>query len=141
VITYGDFTSSPNNDCPAPDAPTSLTLSGLQASPDGVASITLCLRHPDQLDGQTVALDDGDQILIADLAADLGDCRVRYDGSQPSTAAIRFEGVCGDGTDPAGYAVALSGSFGGTRSCEGDGGTTEEPVTVTLDGRAAVTVP
>jgi hypothetical protein len=138
-ITYGEFLSSPNNDCSLPGAPISLTLEGMQVDPvpQAVRRMTFCLPRPDCLGDGPVSLDDlelvhGDRYLFAELA---NGCVVELDRSVPATGTIELQGYCDDGVHPAGYALVIEGAVSGTDTCTG------EPVSVELSGRAAVQVP
>lgn len=143
AVTYGGFTSSPNNDCPAPGGgPTSLTIEGTQAGlgPEERFSITLCLPRPDRLGGDPVPLSDTDLVQLVDVNARLADdCRLRLDYADAPQGTAGFAGYCDDGLHGSGYALTLDGEVAGTRICpDGMGGTTEEPVTITLTGSSAV---
>jgi hypothetical protein len=140
TVAYGQFTTSPNNDCSVAGHPTSLTLDGIQTDPAASPPLhlTFCLPRPDQIDGE-VALDDLERIEVIDLFAEMGDCFLALDRTVAPTGTITFDGYCADGTDPAGYAIRFDGTVGGTLSCpDGDGGA-DRSVTVTLGGEAAVT--
>lgn len=150
-ITYGDFTSSPNNDCPpAEGRPTSLTIEGTQAGllPGQRFSMVLCLPRPveldqlevDELGAATVALDDDDLVQLIDVNAALADdCRLRRNSAMAPAGTITFSGYCEAGLATDGYALTFDGSAPGIRRCsDGMGGFTEEPVTITLSGTVAV---
>ena len=143
TIAYGDFTSSPNNDCPPPGGgPTSLTIEGTQTdlAPGERFSMVLCLPRPDEIGGESVALDDDRLVQLIDVNARLdGDCTLRLDASTPPSGTITFSGYCGDGNAGSGYALIFDGSATGTRTCpDGAGGSTDEPATITLTGSVAV---
>jgi hypothetical protein len=143
VITYGAFTSSPNNDCPpAEGGPTSLTIEGTQTGllPGERFSLVLCLPRPDELGDAPVSLGDDRLVQLIDVNARLADeCRLRLDYMTPPSGTITFSGYCDGGSDARGYALTFDGSAAGVRICpDGAGGFTEEPVTVTLSGSAAV---
>jgi hypothetical protein len=150
-VSYGNFTSSPNNDCPpAEGGPTSLTLEGLQTGlPAGQRfSMVLCLPRPDDLDrlaqgelgGATVDLADDNLVQLIDVNAALADdCRLRRDSAMPPSGTITFSGYCEAGLATEGYALTFDGSAPGFRRCpDGAGGFREEPVTITLSGTVAV---
>lgn len=140
-VAYGQFTTSPNNDCSVAGHPTSLTLDGIQTDPAASPPLhlTFCLPRPDEIGGDPIPLDDTQRIEVIDLFAEMGDCFLSLDRTAPPTGSITFSGYCDDGTDPAGYAIAFDGAVAGTLSCpDGDGGT-DQSVTVTLGGQAAVT--
>jgi hypothetical protein len=151
AVSYGAFTSSPNNDCPpAEGGPTSLTLEGLQTGlPTGQRfSMVLCLPRPDDLDqlaldelgGATVDLADDRLVQLIDVNAALaGDCRLRRDSAMPPSGSITFAGYCEAGLATEGYALTFDGSAPGIRRCpDGAGGFLEEPVTITLSGTVAI---
>jgi hypothetical protein len=139
AVTFGDFAASANNDCPptAGEHPTSVTIQGEQVDP-AVASqfLVLCLPRPDLIDDQPVPLTDGERIQLIDLfGRDADGCDIRFDSAaEPGNAAVTFSGFCDSGTDPAGFAIELSGVLPITRSCEG----ADSALTSELGGRAAV---
>lgn len=135
-ITYGEFTSSPNNDCSVPGAPISLTVEGIQVDPvpQTVRRMTFCLPRPDRLGHGPVALDDlelvhSDRYLTGELA---DGCTIQLDRTVPATGTIDFQGYCDEGGNPAGYALIIEGTVAGIDMCTG------EPLTVELGGRVAV---
>lgn len=138
ALTYGNLTGGLNNDCPASDAPAgvvSLTIRGPQI--DGAGFITLCVARPDLLARQAQALDldvAGAEVRIVDLSGTANGCSFAIDRSQPATGNATASGLCGNGSDAAGFALALDGSLSLTRTC----GATIDSVRVTLDGRVAV---
>jgi hypothetical protein len=138
-ITYGEFVSSPNNDCSVPGAPISLTVEGIQVDPvpQAVRRMTFCLPRPDLLGRGPVALDDlelvhGDRYFFGELA---DGCSIQLDRTVPAAGTIEFQGYCDEGVHPAGYALVIEGAVAGTDMCTG------EPLTVELSGRAAVQAP
>jgi hypothetical protein len=134
-ISYGGFTSSPNNDCSVPGAPTSLTLDGVQTdpAPSRTLHLTFCLPRPDRLGSGPVALDDTERVEVIDIFGELDDgCLFLLDRDVPPTGTIDFQGYCDQGLDAAGYAVVLDGTVAATNMCTG------ERVTVELGGSAAV---
>ncbi len=142
LLVYGGFTSSPNNDCPAPNegAPTSLTVDGVQSTAAGF-HFTLCLPRPDQLGDQPIALDQEELVEVVNINGQLaGSCVLTLDRTRSfSAGSIRFDGYCGDGLDPAGYSIALSGTLPGTLTCPGPDGSVSVPADIDLAGNAAVT--
>ena len=139
TITHGDFTSSPNNDCPDPGGgPTSLTIEGKQTSPAGSAVLTLCVPSPDEIGAAPIPLAGDDRIQIIDVGGEIDGCRLFRDPAQPASGTITFFGYCDDGLSPDGYALELSGTVPGRRACPVDAGMTDEPVTLALSGKAAV---
>lgn len=141
TITYGAFTSSPNNDCPDPGGgPTSLTIEGEQVSPGASATfhMTFCLPSPDEIGAEPIPLSGDDRVQVIDVSGEIGGCRVFRDSSQAPSGTIAFIGYCDDGLNPGGYALELSGTVPGRRACDVDAGTGEDSVTLTLSGRAAV---
>jgi hypothetical protein len=138
ALTYGNLVSGLNNDCPASDAPAgvvSLTIIGMQVGGSGF--ITLCVARPDLLATQAQALGldvPGAEVRIVDLVGIADSCSFAIDSSQPATGSATASGLCGNGSDAAGFALALDGSLSLTRTC----GATLDSVRVTLDGRIAV---
>jgi hypothetical protein len=136
TIRYGGFTSSPNNDCTPPGAQaTSLTVDGrqLDPQPSGSYGITLCIPRPGDLNGALVTLGDPDRLQLIDIYAELADgCLVQFDRTGQLSGTASFEGFCGDGTDPAGYAIAFDAGVPVTRMCDGQADTLQ------LSGRVAV---
>lgn len=139
TVEYGQFTTSPNNDCSVAGHPTSLTLDGVQTDPatSPPLHLTFCLPRPDEIGSDPVPLDDTQRIEVIDIFADAGGCLLSLDRTVTPTGTITFTGYCGDGTDPAGYAISFDATVGGTLSCSGDAGA-DQSVTVTLGGEAAV---
>lgn len=139
AVTFGDFAASANNDCPptAGEHPTSITIQGEQVDPAVSGQfLVLCLPRPDLIDDQPVPLSDGERIQLIDLfGQDAEGCDIRFDSAaDPGNAAATFSGFCENGTDPAGFAIELSGVLPITRSCDG----ADSALTSQLGGRAAV---
>lgn len=112
-----DLVAGANNDCPAADAPAgvvSLTIAG--ASRDGARPFTLCVPRPDQLAAGPVDLAD---LRFFDVGATLGGCTLRLAPTPAVTGTLRAAGMCGDGTDPAGFALTFAGELTLTRDCAG----------------------
>lgn len=136
TVTYGSFTSSPNNDCTPPDRqPTSVTLDGRQVEPTPSMPliITFCLPRPDVIDSAPVTVGDVDTLQMIDIFGELSDgCLILLDRTQPVSGEANFEGYCDGGLEPGGYGLSLSASIPVTRMCDG------QPDTVELSGRVAV---
>jgi len=137
TLTYGHLTAGLNGDCPASDAPSgvvSLTLQGIQT--DGAGRLTLCIGRPDRLAGQSLALglDASSPVQVIDFAGAANNCTLAIDRATPPTGAASASGLCGNGGDPAGFALVLDGAATLTRTC----GATVDAVPVTLRGRVAV---
>lgn len=138
TLTYGNLTGGLNNDCPASDAPTgviSLTIHGTQT--DGSGQITLCVARPDLLAKQALTLGHdvaGAAVRVIDLAGTATSCSFTIDRAQPVTGTATSSGLCGNGNDPAGFALVLDGALSLTRTC----GATVDSIGVTLRGRVAV---
>ena len=140
TLTFGDATSSPNNDCSIDGAPTSLTIDIFQISPTPTTrrALTLCIPRPDRLlDGRVVLTEDDvtTGIQLIDLFADESGCLLSFNRGEGVSASGQFNGVCDDGASPEGYSLELSGSIPVTRNCQGN----EESLSVQLSGRFAVT--
>ncbi len=137
TLTFGNMTSRAGNDCPdnaAPAGVIALTIEGTQT--DGTGFFTLCIPRPDLLDkggtlGVTVSTAD---IRIIDLRGSAGACTYSLDTSRPPTGTGIGTGVCGNGTDKAGFAIELDGAVSLRRTC----GTTIDSLPVKLTGRVAV---
>jgi hypothetical protein len=139
-VEFGQFRSSPNNDCTAPGGgPTSLTVQGGQTDPaDPARFLVLCLPRPDRIGGDPIALGDEELVQLVDLTATVdGECRVDLDRDRAPAGTVAFGGFCGDGGD-AGYSLAFDATVPLLRSCPGDTGD-PEPVDGELGGAAAVT--
>ena len=135
-LTYGDGTSSPNNDCPVDGAPTSLTIEIVQVDPPTVEerALVLCLPRPDQIGSEPIDLADDSRIQVIDIFADEADCLISIDRSRPVSGTATFTGFCDDGTAPDGYALGLSGTIPATRTCRGG----DEAIELTLSGELAL---
>jgi hypothetical protein len=138
TLTYGGLHGGLNNDCPAPDAPAgviSLSIHGTQ--PGGAGLVTLCVGRPDLLAGQAQALglDAGAAVRVIDLTGDANNCTFTIDRAQPATGSATSSGLCGNGSDAAGFALVLDGALSLTRTC----GQTVDSLPITLHGRVAVT--
>ncbi|CAN5704821.1 hypothetical protein BH11MYX3_BH11MYX3_20080 [soil metagenome] len=137
TLTFGNMTSRAGNDCPdnaAPQGVIALTIEGMQT--DGTGFFTLCIPRPDLLAkggtlGLTVSTAD---IRIIDLRGTSGACTYSLDSTRPPTGTGIGTGVCGNGTDKAGFAIELDGAVSLRRTC----GATIDSVPVQLTGRVAV---
>jgi hypothetical protein len=139
TLTFGGILSGQNNDCPGSNAPAgviSLTMIGTQS--DGSGGITLCVARPDELATQALALGPdvaSSPVRLIDLNGTAGGCSLAIDTTQPATGTVSATGLCGNGSDAAGFALTVQGTVPLTRSCAGSG---SDSVTVTLAGTAAV---
>jgi hypothetical protein len=139
TLTYGNLTALVGNDCPDNNAPSgvvSVSLEGTQT--DGSGLITICIPRPDlmnagdrTMDGPTSTAD----IRIIDLQGSANTCTYRRDGTRPTSGTGTGSGVCGNGDDPAGWALTLDGALGLRRTC----GTDITVIDVTIAGTVAVT--
>jgi len=142
TLTYGQLAGSLNNDCTPADAPpgvVSMTIIGHQA--DSVLSnstglLTLCVARPDLLakQAQMLGVAAGVPVRVVDLGGDANSCSLAIDKNQPVTGNATSSGMCGNGSDAAGFAIELTGSLTLTRTC----GTTVDSVQITLHGKVAV---
>lgn len=123
TVTYGGFTSSPNNDCPHPQGElTALTIDGTQVGVDGFF-LTFCIPRPELIEaGEPIALGltDDDLVRLVNVNAELDGCLVALDRAAPPPATITFHGWCDDGGSSAGYAIELAGTIELTITCGGD---------------------
>ena len=138
VLTYGAMSALAGNDCPAADAPAglvSLSIEGKTADETGL--ITLCIPRPDLLRegnrtlGTSLSMAD---VRIFDLTGTSEGCTFTLDSTRPPSGTAIGLGVCGDGIDPAGFALDISGAVSLRRTCGAD----TDSVAVTLSGRVAV---
>jgi hypothetical protein len=138
TLTYGNLRSTVGNDCPSPGAPAgviSLTIESSQT--DGTGLFTLCVGRPDLLadDAQSLGCDlPGIAARIIDFTGTAGGCSFVFDDEAPVTGDATSTGLCGNGDDPAGFALTVGGSATVIRTC----GTTVDSVVVNLSGRVAV---
>lgn len=139
VLTYGNLSALAGNDCPAADAPAgvvSLSIEGTQTDGSG-GLITLCVPRPDLLvDGNrsiggSLSMAD---VRIFDLSGSYNNCTFTLDSTRPPTGKAAGIGVCGNGTDPSGFALDIDGAVSLRRTC----GATVDSVSVTLVGKVAV---
>ena len=137
---YGGFQAGANNDCPAEDGVVSVTVFGAQT--DGNAFLTLCLPRPDLIESGVAyeltpdlqPVPDADRVQVIDVDADHeDDCAWSINGTPSGTAS--FEGLCGDGVDPAGFAMTLDGAITLREDCPA---TPPVDVAVTLTGTVRV---
>jgi len=134
-IRYHDLVASANNDCPDPAAPAgvvSLTIAGVQVG--GTESITLCVPRPDLL-ADVRAL--GTDVQIIDLNATAPECTFVRNTTTPPTGTVTADGLCADGTDPAGFALVVQGTATVDRTCLA--GT--DTVTLDMAGTVSVATP
>jgi hypothetical protein len=137
TLTYGALTAGLNNDCPAPDAPAgvvSLTIIGMQTGGSGL--VTLCVARPDLLatQAQGLGLDLSAPVQVVDVIGTADGCSFKIDPSQPASGSATSSGLCGNGSDAAGFALVLDGSLSLTRTC----GATVDSIRIALHGRVAV---
>ncbi len=137
-LLFGNFTSSPNNDCTTPGGPTSLAVDGVQVepTPGGRTGITLCLPRPDLLGDGPVSIADRDLVWLVDVNGEETDgCLIRLDFAGSPEGTIDFLGYCGDGLDSGGFAIEITAAVPALRSCVGG---PEEAIAVELGGSVAV---
>lgn len=138
TLTYGNLSSLSGNDCPAPDAPAgviSLSIEGRQEG--GTGLLTFCIPRPDLLSkGRALGTTgSGGEIRVVDFSGMANNCTFALDGTLPPTGTATGTGVCKNGTDPAGFALAITGTVNLRRTC----GATVDSVALALAGKVAVT--
>jgi hypothetical protein len=141
TMTFGNLTGGLNGDCPDPSAPsgvTSLTLQGTQTDSGATGFVTICISRPDLLtkQAQTLGLDaSGAPALLIDVTGNAANCNLSIDRTVAASGTITADGLCSNGADAAGFAVAVDGTLSLTRMCA----TKTDSIAVTLKGRVAVT--
>ena len=132
-LTYGGLTSGANNDCPDPAAPTgvvSLTITGQQSGGTGI--ITFCMPRPDLLAKAAGRL--GFDVKIIDFSGDQNSCTFTVNTTAVPSGNVTSDGLCDNGTNKAGYALAFNGNVVLSRTCNG----TTDMVPAALTGTVAV---
>jgi hypothetical protein len=140
TLTYGHFSGSPAHDCQSAGAPgvISLSIPGVQTDAGSSGLLTLCIGRPDLLASQ--ALPFGAEPTTdahIDISGTAGGCTLIIDRSQPPSGTVSASGLCGAGSNAAGFALTLDATLTLTRTC----GTTVDAVPVTVRGRVAVAGP
>jgi hypothetical protein len=133
ALTYGNLTSMVNNDCPDPAAPAgvvSLTILGQQSG--GTGFINLCVPRPDLLATTPGHL--GFDVKIVDLKGDLNSCMFAINTTTVPSGMVTSDGLCKNGSDSRGYALAFNGNIVLSRTCAG----TTDSVPAALTGTVAV---
>ena len=137
-LTFGGLHAGLDNDCPASDAPSgvvSLTVQGTQT--DGTGFVTLCISRPDLLASQAQPLQldvAGAQARLIDATGTANNCNLAIDPAQPASGTLSASGLCGNGSDAAGFALVVDGALHLQRTCN----TAVDSIAVTLRGRVAV---
>ena len=137
TLTYSGLSSLSGNDCPDPAAPSgvvSLSIEGTQMG--GTGRLTFCIPRPDLLkDGRTLGTTGNmGQLRVIDFTGMANSCTFALDSTMPPTGTGTGTGVCKNGTDAAGFALALSGTVNLKRTC----GATVDTVSLMLAGNVAV---
>ena len=133
TLTYGGLTSGANNDCPdqaAPAGVVSLTITGAQSGGTGI--ITFCIPRPDLLATTPGRL--GFDVKIIDLSGDQNSCTFAINTTAVPGGNVTSDGLCDNGTNKAGYALAFDGNIVLARTCNG----TTDMVPAALSGTVAV---
>jgi hypothetical protein len=73
-------------------------------------------------------------VQIIDLNGEVASCAYTFDSARAPTGTATATGVCANGNDPAGFALALDGGVSLTRTC----GTMVDTIDVTLAGEVAI---
>ncbi len=96
--------------------PTSITVDLVQTepAPDSSRFFTLCIPEPDNLGNGTFDLgyetSDADVLLIDVFGQTESGAEYQLDQNAPGLAAtVTVDGYCGDGSDPAGFSIAVTG--------------------------------
>jgi hypothetical protein len=131
-LVYGGMTAGANNDCPAADAPTgvvSLTIQGNQMSATA-GLLAFCIPRPDLLSAG-IQLSDVKLFQVTGMDST---CSYTFETGHVPTGTLQGIGVCGNGTDKAGFGLKFDGFIGLTRTCP----TATDSVSVGITGNVAV---
>lgn len=134
TLTYGNFTSGANNDCPEVDPTTgivSLTISGTQTGTTSTNHITFCVPRPDQLASGVMI---GTDFRIIDVFGEADGCTFEFATGSVPTGTARATGLCDNGKAPAGYALVVDGNIVLRRTCPD----ATDMIAVALAGTVAV---
>lgn len=107
MLTYGNFSSGANNDCPDPMAPSgvvSLTITGSQVSTGSL--VTFCVPRPDML---RAGVPIGTGLRIIDFNGEANGCGYCLSPSSVPDGTAQAEGICDNGTNSAGFSLTLNG--------------------------------
>lgn len=138
TLTFGSLSSLSGNDCPDPAAPASVVSLSIEGTlVGGTGRITFCIPRPDLLaDGRQLgATSNMAEMRLVDFTGEANGCTFARDTAMPPTGTGTGTGVCNNGTDPAGFALALTGTIHAKRTC----GATTDDVALTVSGKVAVT--
>jgi hypothetical protein len=75
------------------------------------------------------------EMRLVDFTGMANGCTFARDAAKPPIGTGTGTGVCNNGTDPAGFALTLTGTIHAKRTC----GATVDDVALTLAGKVAVT--
>jgi hypothetical protein len=137
-LFFAELMAGANNDCtPTGSDVISLTIQGTQT--DGVGFVTFCIPQPQKLTtglalGSDVPGDEPAAILEDLVAATTDGCTYSFDPTTGVTGTVRATGICDDGTNAAGFALAVSATLAMT----GSGGASCGTLDVQLAGTAKV---
>jgi hypothetical protein len=129
MLTYGGLTSSAAHDCNSTGV-TSLTINAFQT--DTQSTVTFCIPAPDMLaktPGQF-----GTDVKVIDFNGMANNCTLTLDSLAPPSGTVTADGMCDNGTNKAGYALAFNAHLVLNRMCA----TSNDTVPVTLSGTVAV---
>ena len=130
MLTYGNLTSSAAHDCNSTGV-TSLTINATQS--DGSSLVTFCIPAPDVLaktPGQF-----GTDVKVIDFNGTANGCTLTADTLAPPSGTVTADGMCNNGTNKAGYALAFDAHMVLSRMCP----SSNDMVPVTISGTVAVT--
>jgi hypothetical protein len=136
ALTYGGLSSSPNHDCPDPNAPMgveALTVTGPLSG--GTGFINFCIPRPDLLATTPGRL--GFEVKLVDLSSTLNSCQLTLNSAAVPSGTVTADGMCDNGQNKAGYALTVTGNAVLSRDCGG----TIDMVPVALSGTVAVSSP
>jgi hypothetical protein len=146
-VRYHMASAGLNNDCPDPTVSTedvvSVTISALQVG--GGGAINLCVPRPDLLGETPMPIINtvvspgvhGASAEIVDVNATTGGCTLSRSQTVEPSGTLVAEGLCGNGADPAGFALIFAGQVSIDRDCSG----TLDTLRLDLAGAISVSPP
>ena len=137
-LSYGGLSAGLNNDCPAHDGSTvvSLTITGNEiTSGSGFGVVTFCVPRPDLLESMSQAIGgSGALVQVVDVTGADASCTYALDSAVTPSGTLSSTGMCDDGSNAAGFTLTVDGAFTLDRTC----GSAKDTVSVMLTGSTDV---